>query len=54
MADTAGIHFPFLVPDSEIPGIQGNGTVMYPVLFLGMMAFMLSTVLRNGTGLLLP
>ncbi len=24
--------------------------VMFPVLFLGMMAFMLSTVVRNGNG----
>jgi hypothetical protein len=30
--------------------IQVAGQVMIPVLFLGMMAFMLSTVIRNGNG----
>ncbi len=30
--------------------VNMTGQVMFPVLFLGLMAFMLSTVVRNGNG----
>lgn len=34
----------------KFPVLGMSAQVMYPVLFLGLMAFMLSTVIRNGNG----